>query len=161
MMFREERSGSKHLKHEICFWVTKDEDFVSFTSTRCAVQKSTIPTHAYSLKNQPIMIDYNQFHARTIAVLAAISEERGVDLVMQFKDSINKEKFKIFLDNLRAKYFFDDICIYMDNLSVHKSKDVMERLDELSIGHVFCPIYSPDLNPIENIFSMAKAYIKK
>ena len=94
-------------------------------------------------------------------MLAGISEDGGVDLVMQFKDSIDKAKFKIFIENLRAKYFFDDICIYMDNLSVHKSNDVRERLEELSIGVVFCPVYSPDLNPIENIFSMAKDSIKK
>ena len=79
---------------------------------------------------------------------------------MLFDFSVNKEKFKVFLDELRARYFMDDICIYFDNLSVHKSKEVRERMDELSIPYILSPIYSPDYNPIEYVFSMAKKTIK-
>ncbi len=49
----------------------------------------------------------------------------------------------------------------MDNLSVHTSKAVKERLDEMSIPYIFSPIYSPDFNGIETVFSIAKGYIKK
>ena len=65
-------------------------------------------------------------------------------------------KFKVFLDELRARYFLDDICIYFDNLSVRKSLEVRQIMDELSIAYIFSPIYSPDYNPIEYVFSMAK-----
>ena len=75
---------------------------------------------------------------------------------MLFDFSVDKSKFKVFLDELRARYFMDDICIYFDNLSVHKSNDVKERMDELSIAYIFSPIYSPDYNPIEYVFSIAK-----
>ena len=44
----------------------------------------------------------------------------------------------------------------MDNLSVHRSKATKERMDELSIAFVFGPPYSPDFNPIESVFSIAK-----
>jgi len=70
--------------------------------------------------------------------------------------SINIEKFKVYLDELRARYFFDDICIYLDNLNVHRSNAVKERMDELSIAYIYSPIYSPDYNPIEYVFSIAK-----
>jgi len=75
---------------------------------------------------------------------------------MLFDFSVNMTKFKVYLDELRARYFFDDICIYLDNLSVHRSNAIKERMDELSIAYVFSPIYSPDLNPVEYVFSMAK-----
>ena len=80
----------------------------------------------------------------------------GTDLVMLFDFSVDKMKFKVFLDELRARYFLDDICIYFDNLSVHKSLEVRQRMDELSIAYIFSPIYSPDCNPIEYVFSIAK-----
>jgi len=48
----------------------------------------------------------------------------------------------------------------MDNLKAHTSNEVIERMDELSIAYVFGPIYSPDLNPVEYVFSMAKRTIK-
>ena len=93
--------------------------------------------------------------------MAGVSEQIGTDLVMLFKKSVNIEKFKVWLDELRSRYFFDDICLYIDNLSVHRSKAVKERMDELGIAYVFSPIYSPDYNPVEYVFSMAKKKIKE
>ena len=49
----------------------------------------------------------------------------------------------------------------MDNLSVHRSRDVKERMDELSIPYIFSPPYSPDYNPIELVFSIFKSEMKK
>ena len=49
----------------------------------------------------------------------------------------------------------------MDNLSVHRSRDVKERMDELSIPYIFSPPYSPDYNPIELVFSLFKKEMKK
>ena len=49
----------------------------------------------------------------------------------------------------------------MDNLSVHKSKVIRERMDELGFAYIFAPAYSPQYNPIEGVFSVAKGYIKK
>ena len=80
---------------------------------------------------------------------------------MLFKKSVNIPKFKVYLDELRRRYFYDDICLYIDNLSVHKSKEITSRMDELSIAYVFSPIYSPDYNPVEYVFAMAKREIKE
>ena len=48
----------------------------------------------------------------------------------------------------------------MDNLSVHRSRDVRERMDELSIPYIFGPPYSPDYNPIELVFALFKKDMK-
>ena len=45
--------------------------------------------------------------------------------MMSFSKSVNREKFKVYLDELRARHFFDDICIVMDNLAVHHSLEVI------------------------------------
>ena len=80
---------------------------------------------------------------------------------MLFKKSVNRDKFKMFLQEIRDKYPFEDIALYMDNLSVHKSKEITDRMDELGLAYIFGPAYSPDFNPVETIFSIAKSYIKK
>ena len=120
------------------------------------VTKKSMPTHAYSQKGQRIKVDYSQYQHGAVAVLAGVSEQIGTDLVMLFDFSVNKEKFKVYLDELRSRYFFDDICLYIDNLSVHRSLEIRDRMDELSIAYIFSPIYSPDYNPVEYVFSMAK-----
>ena len=120
------------------------------------VTKSSMPTNAWSLKNQRIKVDRWQYHHNPVAVIAGVSEQIGTDLVMLFDFSIDKKKFKVYLDELRAKYFFDDICLYIDGLAVYRSLEVRERMDELGIAYIFSPIYSPDYNAVEYIFSIAK-----
>ena len=81
--------------------------------------------------------------------------------MMTFEKSVNIEKFKVWLDELRARHFFDDICVVLDNLRVHHSNAVVERMDELGIEYIYTPAYSPDSNPIESVFSMFKNKLKR
>ena len=96
-----------------------------------------------------------------LAVLVGVSKEEGVDMVMIFEDSINKEKFKIFIDKVRSKYKNDKLCFYFDNLSVHRSYDVRRHLETNNITYIFCPAYSPDFNGIESVFSIYKNQLKR
>ena len=94
---------------------------IIFIDEMC-VTKSTIPTHEYSLKNQPIEIDIKGFQNKTVAVLAGISMEKGVEIVMTFDTSVNTDKFIEFLQRLRFEQPFDKIALFMDRLSVHTCK---------------------------------------
>ena len=49
----------------------------------------------------------------------------------------------------------------MDSLSVHKSEAARKAYDKLDIEPLFAPIYSPDYNPIEMMFSKLKALVKR
>ena len=125
------------------------------------ITKSTIPKLEWSSKRNNIKIDMKDLNRKGIAIIAGVSIEMGTDLVMTFKDSVNIPKFKTYIEELRRKYFFDDLCIYMDNLAVHRSKVIKERLDELSIECIFNPAYSPDLNGVESVFSIFKNLYKR
>ena len=117
-------------------------------------------THAWSTKRNNIDISYNQYYQSGVACLAGVSESHGLDHLMLFDQSVNIQKFKVFLEELRQKYLFDDICLYMDNLAVHISNTIKERMDELGIAYVYSVIYSPQFNPIEEVFAMSKKIIK-
>ena len=88
------------------------------------VTKSTIDTHEWSSMNYNYEMDMKSYGKETLAILAAISKEYGVEHISTFKFSVNIPKFKVFLQDLRDKFFFEDICIYMDNLAIHRSKQV-------------------------------------
>ena len=89
------------------------------------------------------MLDQSQTYTKAKAVIIAVSREYGTDYVEVYENSINKNKFKIFLNNLRQKYLFDDILLVMDNLSLHKGKDTKRRMDELGFLYTWTPVYSP------------------
>lgn len=54
----------------------------------------------------------------------------------------------------------DDIVV-MDNMRTHHSKAVKKVIDELKINVIYLPPYSPDFNPIENMWSKIKAILRK
>ena len=84
----------------------------------------------------------------------------GTDLVMLFDNSVTINKFKVFLEELRSRYFYDDICIFMDRLSAHISRKTIDRMEELSFAYVYNAVYSPQFNGVEEVFAMAKKEVK-
>ena len=52
------------------------------------------------------------------------------------------------------------VCLFMDNLSVHKSKKSKAKMEELGIQWVFNLPYQCELNPIELVFSKIKQKFK-
>ena len=106
-------------------------------------------------------MDQTQTHEKAFAVIMAASREMGVELVSVHERSINKMKFKMFLEELRAKNPFDDIMLHMDNISFHKSDDVKERMDMLGFHYTYSPKYSPQYNGVEEIINIGKKTVKK
>lgn len=49
----------------------------------------------------------------------------------------------------------------MDNASFHQSERVAQLRHDAGVKLVYLPPYSPDLNPIEEYFSVLKAFIRK
>ena len=94
---------------------------------------STIPTHAYSLKNNPIKIDQKSVQQKCIATITSMSEEAGVELVMNFNRSVDKPKFIIWLRALRKLHPKEKLACFMDRLSVHRSNDVADEMHKLGI----------------------------
>ena len=82
----------------------------------CVITKRTLPTHVWTLPRTNAQIDQKSAYTKSIAVILAVSREYGMDHVQVFPKSINKTKFKVFLQNLRAKFPFDDVLLVMDNL---------------------------------------------
>jgi transposase len=51
--------------------------------------------------------------------------------------------------------------VVMDNLAAHKVAGVRQAIEARSAELRYLPPYSPDLNPIENVFAKLKAHVRK
>lgn len=51
--------------------------------------------------------------------------------------------------------------LVMDNCTIHHISDVIDFLLSVGILVIYLPPYSPDLNPIEELFSFLKYYLKQ
>ena len=78
-----------------------------------------------------------------------------------FDRAVNTDKYLPFIRKLRQKHGEGRFVLYMDHLSVHKSQKAWDLYRELDIEPLMAPIYSPDYNPIEMMFSKLKNIIKR
>ena len=75
--------------------------------------------------------------------------------------AMNSANFKDYLsDNLLPTIKTGDIVV-MDNLSCHKVSGIKEMIEAKGATIKYLPPYSPDLNPIELLWSKMKAYLRK
>ena len=72
---------------------------------------------------------------------------------MTFDRAVNTDKYVEFLAELRKKHGKGRFILYMDSLSVHKSKIAYEMYELFEIDIILAPVYSPEYNPIEMVFS--------
>jgi len=92
----------------------------------------------------------------TLAVLSAISKERGQEHFKIFLNSVDIKKFKGYLQELRELNGTDKIALFMDNLAVHKSEKSKAEMTKLGFKFIWNVPYEPEYNPIEFVFSKVK-----
>ena len=73
--------------------------------------------------------------------------------------SFTATPFRAFVQEL-AEQFTEvqrgTVCLVMDNARIHHAREARQYLEENQIRHLYLPPYSPELNPIENVFGVLK-----
>jgi transposase len=78
-----------------------------------------------------------------------------------FEGSLNGELFREYIAQCLAPTLKTGDIVVMDNLSSHKVEGVVEPIIAAGATVRYLPPYSPDLNPIEMMWSKIKAYLRK
>ena len=101
-----------------------------------------------------------------ICVIACISIRGLIDLKI-CRGGVDSDAFSEFITErlLLQLYPFDGSnphsVIVLDNCSIHHTSDSVDAMQECGSIVQFLPAYSPDYNPIENIFSKFKTCIRQ
>ena len=69
--------------------------------------------------------------------------------------------FRIYVEEVLAPTLGAGDVVVMDNLPAHKVKGVREAIRAVEAGLLYLPPYSPDLNPIEQLFAKLKTLLRK
>ena len=122
---------------------------------------NTFATRAWSSKHQRIEVKDADIRVSTTAFIGAISEDCGLEAYALHPKAITTTEFVAFVEMLSARFHGNEFSLFMDNLKVHKTKEVLEACKRLRVRPIFNVPYSPDFNGIETYFSMLKAEYKK
>jgi transposase len=99
-------------------------------------------------------------HWKTMTFLAALRHDR-IDAPWVFDGPINGQAFQIYVETVLVPTLSPGDVIVMDNLGSHKSKAVRAAIRAAGAHLLFLPPYSPDLNPIEQVFAKLKHLLQK
>ena len=78
-----------------------------------------------------------------------------------FDGAMNKLTFEMYVEFCLVPSLSSGDVVMMDNLSSYKGVLVRELIESIGAHLVYLPPYSPDLNPIEHIWSKVKSYLRK
>jgi transposase len=99
-------------------------------------------------------------HWKTMTLVAALRSDR-IDAPMVIDKPMNGLIFTTWVEKALAPTLKPGDIVIMDNLPAHKVKGVRHAIEAVGASLRYLPPYSPDLNPIEQVFAKLKALLRK
>jgi transposase len=97
---------------------------------------------------------------RTLTFLAALRCDR-LTAPCVIDGPINGASFRAYVEQVLVPTLNRGDVVVMDNLGSHKGRAVRAAIRAAGAKLFFLPAYSPDLNPIEQVFAKMKTLLRK
>lgn len=98
---------------------------------------------------------------RNTTLLSPIRIEDATMVHKEISGALNGVIFLEYIRNDLAPTLRQGDIVIMDNLRVHKVAGVRQAIEEKGASVLYLPPYSPDLNPIEMLWSKIKAFLRE
>ena len=124
------------------------------------IKTNMTPIRGWGLKGKRLRAFAPHGHWRTLTFLGALRSDR-LAAPCVFDGPINGQCFRAYVEQQLVPVLRPGDIVIMDNLGSHKSSAVRRALRAVGAKLFFLPKYSPDLNPIEMLFSKLKHGLRK
>jgi transposase len=118
------------------------------------------PLRGWAPKGQRLHAKIPYGHWRTMTFIAALRHDR-IDAPFVFDQPINGTTFTAWVEQQLCPTLAPGDIVVLDNLSSHKNPAVRAAIRKTGARLLFLPPYSPDLNPIEQMFAKLKHLLRK
>jgi transposase len=109
-------------------------------------------------------VQISQFHRdQRYQILPAYAQD-GIVLSRVFQGSTDASVFEDFIEQLLQhcnRWPGPKSVLIMDNASFHCTERIKQMCSDAGVKLMYLPPYSPDLNPIEELFAELKQFIKR
>jgi len=96
----------------------------------------------------------------TTTVLSSIRLDGTTESVL-FEGAVDRKMFDEYVKEMLVPQLHQGDIVIMDNLNAHKSAIAVKAIQSVQAEVRFLPAYSPDLNPIEKMWSKLKQIIRR
>jgi len=101
-------------------------------------------------------------HWKTTTMISAIRRDSVIEEATLLLDGpMNSATFLGYIERCLAPALRPGEIVVMDNLSSHKASGVEEAIERAGASVWWLPPYSPDLNPIEKLWSKIKSGLRR
>ena len=111
------------------------------------------------MRGQRVQAKSPHGHWQTTTMLCSIRVD-GSTACMAVDGPTDAEVFRAYVEQVLCPTLRAGDIVIMDNLSSHKSAPTLSLLEQAGAQVLFLPAYSPDLNPIENMWSKVKNHLR-
>ena len=118
------------------------------------------PLRGWAPRGMRLITKVPHGHWKTTTFLAALRHDR-IEAPWVLEGPIDGESFQIYVENVLLPTLRPGDIVIMDNLGSHKGKTVRRLIRSVGAKLIFLPKYSPDLNPIEQVFAKLKHLLRK
>ncbi len=118
------------------------------------------PLRGWSLRGQRLMAKAPGGHWATTTFTAGLRHD-GIVAPLVLDGPMNGAVFLSWVEQFLAPELKPGDIVIMDNLPAHKVTGVAAAIEAVGAERLLLPPYSPDLNPIEMMFSKLKTLIRK
>ena len=117
-------------------------------------------THGRCARGRRLVDKVPHGHWKTLTFLAALRCD-AITAPFVLDGPINGEWFLAYVEQVLVPTLRPGDVVVMDNLGSHKGKAVRRAIRQAGAHLIFLPPYSPDLNPIEQVFAKLKHLLRK
>jgi len=117
------------------------------------------PRYGYAPKGKRLVASIPHGHWKTTTFLAALRHDE-LTAPAVFDGPINGTSFLAWVQQGLVPALHKGDIVVMDNLSSHKVTGVRAAIEAAGAKVLYLPPYSPDLNPIEQVFSKLKTLLR-
>jgi len=117
------------------------------------------PLSGWAPHGQRLVAKVPHGHWKTTTFLAALRHDR-IEAPWLIDGPIDGEGFRAYVETALVPTLKSGDLVIMDNLGSHKGKAIRRAIRSAGARLFFLPKYSPDLNPIEQVFAKLKHLLR-
>jgi transposase len=117
-------------------------------------------THGWWRRGERLLAKVPHGHWQTTTFLAALRHD-SVTAPCVIDGPINGESFLAYVEQILLPTLNAGDIVVIDNLGSHKGEAIRKAIRSVGARLAFLPPYSPDLNPIEQVFAKMKTLLRK